>query len=210
MGKIKSILGIVGKVIMGIVLLSTVILNLVMAYIIFAPDSLPKPFHLMYDNNGETAEASDEPAEGSHTEVSESSSDGDEHTLALTPVPLEITPGDGFMVSTGTKVINLADPSGRKYLRVTIVLEFAPDSLEYYALLEEEKILYVNNFTEELNKKMPIINDTLTTILSGKSFEDVYTVEGKDLLRVELMEAINGRIHKNQVIYIYFTEFVIQ
>jgi hypothetical protein len=52
-----------------------------------------------------------------------------ETVAEATPAPEaahEIIPGEGIMLNMSTKIINLVDPTGRKYIRVTIVAEFAP------------------------------------------------------------------------------------
>ncbi len=37
----------------------------------------------------------------------------------------ETQPGSGVMIDTGTKIINLAEIGGNKYIRINVVLEFA-------------------------------------------------------------------------------------
>jgi flagellar basal body-associated protein FliL len=47
-------------------------------------------------------------------------------------------------------------------------------------------------------------------LLSTKTFEQLYTAEGKEQLRVELMQAIGSRLPEFDLISVYFTEFVVQ
>jgi len=114
------------------------------------------------------------------------------------------------MVDTGTKIVNLIDPSGRKYLRVGIVLEFAPTDLRYYTMEVEEKTAFITTFNEEVNARLPIMNDVIITLLANQSFESVYTAEGKENLRKSLMDTINTQLPEYRVIFVYFTEFVVQ
>jgi flagellar FliL protein len=109
-----------------------------------------------------------------------------------------------------TKIINLVDPTGRKYIRVTIVAEFAPDDPAYLTMTEEEKAAYLVTFEEKLNSRLPIMDDTVITLLSTKTYEDLYTAEGKEKLRTEIMETLSERLTDLQLISIYFTEFVVQ
>ncbi|MBN1267485.1 MAG: flagellar basal body-associated FliL family protein [Anaerolineales bacterium] len=205
MGKI---MGIIGKVLVGLVLFTTFALNLGIVYLLFTPDTFPKPIHLTYPGSGAESGATEE-AVVSSAAVEQETESGNE--VASVPEPrIEVLPGQGIMINTGTKVINLADPTGRKYLRTTVVLEFAPEDYEYYSITAEEQEVYLTTFIEELNARMPIINDCITTILSSKTFEDVYTMEGKDILRVELVDALNERMPEHVIIYAYFTEFVVQ
>jgi flagellar FliL protein len=65
-------------------------------------------------------------------------------------------------------------------------------------------------FTTEINARVPILDDTIVTILSSKDFQSVYTTEGKDALRQEIMNAVNTKLPEYKVIYVYFKEFVMQ
>lgn len=147
------------------VLLSIVLLNFCIAYIIFTPDSMPKPFYLSCSYLGAASEE---------------------------------TPGA------------LAEPGGRKYIRANNVLEFEPPDLEYYELEGEEKQALVVSFEEDVNTKMPVIDDSIIALMSSKTFEDVYTAEGKEALRSEITNAVNSRLTDLHVIHIYYTEFVVQ
>lgn len=183
-----------------VILLLTAFVSLITAYVVFAPDELPKPFRLVYqyDTAFTTPEhVVSEPAaaEAETPAVSESH---------------EFIPGEGIMLNMSTKIINLVDPGGRKYVRLTIVVEFAPDDPEYASLPEEEKAAYLTGFEEKLNSRLPILDDTVITLLSTKTYEDLYTAEGKEKLRMELMDILSKRLVDLHILSIYFTEFVVQ
>jgi len=93
---------------------------------------------------------------------------------------------------------------------VTIVVEFAPDNLEYESLPEEEKTAYLVELEEKLNSRLPIMDDTVITLLSTKSYEDLYTAEGKEKLRMEIMSILSQKLPDLHILSIYFTEFVVQ
>jgi flagellar protein FliL len=190
--KILKILTVISQVI----LIITAVISLLTAYVVFAPDDLPKPFHLVYDNQGVVAPI----VVSAETE---------------TPIPPteevhQLLPGEGIMVDMSTKIINLVDPGGHKYIRVTIVVEFAPDNPDYESLPEEEKIAYLTALEEKLNSRLPIMDDTVITLLSTKSYEDLYTAEGKEKLRMEIMNTLAQRLPDLHLLSIYFTEFVVQ
>lgn len=67
-------------------------------------------------------------------------------------------------------------------------------------------------FPPELTGKVPMINDAVIKILSSKRAEQVLTVEGKETMKEELIEAINDAIGYEEppVVNIYFTEFIVQ
>jgi len=181
-----------------IILIITALISLFTAYIVFAPDELPKPFHLVYDSSGNLQPVTD-------AAVTEAAVE--------TPIPEpvhEYLPGEGIMMDMSTKIINLVDPGGHQYIRVTIVVEFAPDNPELEALPEEEKSAYLTAFKDKLSSRLPIMDDTVITLLSTKTYEDLYTAEGKELLRMELMSTLSTKLPDLHIISIYFTEFVVQ
>jgi flagellar basal body-associated protein FliL len=181
-----------------VILLITAFVSLITAYVVFAPDELPKPFRLVYDYGATLT-----------TPVTVAA----ETVAEATPAPEaahEIIPGEGIMLNMSTKIINLVDPTGRKYIRVTIVAEFAPDNPEYESLPEEEKAAYLTEFESKLNSRLPIMDDTVITLLSTKTYEDLYTAEGKEKLRAEIMQILSEKLVDLHLIAIYFTEFVVQ
>ncbi len=204
MKKVLSILAIVSKVMTTLVTTVIAVISLATAYIMFAPDEFPKPFRLMYSDSGAPllGEHGATVAEASHTE--------DTHAA-------EPKPGEGTMFNMSTKIINLADPTGRKYIRLTIVLEFAEPVVEETTAKKSsggghgaEETSTTDGFSTKIQALMPIMDDAVITLLSTKSFDDLYTAEGKEHLREELKVAIAERVPEYKLISIYFTEFVVQ
>ncbi|MDA0698228.1 MAG: flagellar basal body-associated FliL family protein [Chloroflexi bacterium] len=127
------------------------------------------------------------------------------------PVPPALpVPGEGVLFDVGTKVINLADPGGRRYLKVGIVLEFAPHDTNWYTMATEQRAELQALFETEMGTKQPVIEDLVISIISSKSFEQVYTLEGKEGLRQEIINRINQLLPTQLVMYVYFNEFVVQ
>jgi flagellar protein FliL len=198
MGNVLKILGTVGKTILYILLAISSLVILGAAYIVFAPDTFPKPITL--------------PALGgaSTTETVQMEQITEEPTEAPT------VPGSGVMVDTGTKIINLAEPGGNKYIRIDVVLEFAqpPEVAETPAAKAEGEaaaaVSATDKLTNEINARMPMINDTIITMLSSKTFSELYTAVGKEALRGELMQKLQAVLPEYQIIGVYFTEFVVE
>jgi flagellar protein FliL len=188
---LPKILQIFALVLMGIFSLT----GLAAAYIIFAPDNLPKPFYLQYNYPTTPADATMAAAGITPTEIASS------HAYVA---------GEGIMINTGSKIINLSDPLGRKYIRITIVIEFAPNDPTYYDMTTEEKTAYVATFTSEVTAKLPIIDDAVVTLISSKTFEELYTADGKENLRLELSNLITQRLPDYHILSVYLTEFVVQ
>ncbi len=188
--KILKVLNAVSQVILVI----TALISLFTAYIVFAPEQLPKPFHLMYNDSGATqlvvATTAPQPT--------------------ATPEPHNYLPGEGVMLDMSTKIINLVDPTGRRYIRLTIVVEFAPDDPAYLTMTDEEKQAYITAFKDKLNSRLPIMDDAVITLLSTKTYDDLYTADGKEKLRAEIMNDLTAKLPDLHIISIYFTEFVVQ
>ena len=195
MAIVKKILSILWKVLLGIGLLSSTMLAFSVAYIMFAPDEWWKPFYLSYVYPTPIPIPADM-----------------QKTLSVpTPTP-EITynPGQGIMISTGTKIINLNQTNVNKYIRIGITLEFAPKDPTYLTMTAAEKTAYLTAFTADINAKMPLIDDTSITVLATKTYDDLYVGTGKETLRAELLQKINAKLKPDfNVIGVYFTEFVI-
>ena len=191
--KILSVLNAITQ----IILIITAIISLLTAYIVFAPDNLPKPFHLVYDYSNAA------PA----TTVSQTAAEMPAPTAAPATV---YQPGQGIMVNMSTKIIKLIDPGGHKYIRVTIVVEFAPDDPSYATMTEEEKSTYLTEFEDKINARMPVMDDTVITLLSTKTYDQLYTAEGKENLRTEIMNLLSSKLPDLHILSIYFTEFVVQ
>lgn len=99
----------------------------------------------------------------------------------------------GPMYPLDSFIVNLADSEGKRFLKVTIELELSNEEVK-----------------EEVTKRMPQIKDTALTLLSSKSFDDVYLLEGKFKVREELITRLNTLLKTGKVKNAFFTEFVIQ
>ncbi len=102
-------------------------------------------------------------------------------------------PGDGFTVTLPTFVVNLADPLGRRYLKLGIDVE----------VVSEEAVA-------ELSKKEPMVKDTLILLLSSKTYQDLSSMESKILLKKEIVDRLNQIMGGSKVLQVYFTDMVIQ
>ena len=99
----------------------------------------------------------------------------------------------GEMFALEPFVVNLADPSGKRYLKVQIELEI--ESAEA---------------VERVTKAAPRLRDLVIIMLTSLTFEEVMTPEGKIRIRDELLERFNQVLRPDRIKNIYFTEFVVQ
>ena len=200
-GGFGAILNLVLKILVGLVLATTVFSNLFLVYIVVAPDTLPKPFYLQYKGDS-TSTTTTQPQE-----VVSPSSGNPAQSSGAEQV---IEPGQGIFIDTGAKIVNLADDGGKRFIRVNVVVEFAPHDLSYLTASEEAKTEYLNQFNTELNNQLPIINDIIITQISTKDFASIYTAEGKEQLRKDLIAILDEKLTEYTVLNVYFTEFVMQ
>ncbi|MGQ9720150.1 MAG: flagellar basal body-associated FliL family protein [Candidatus Jordarchaeum sp.] len=99
----------------------------------------------------------------------------------------------GFLYTMDPIIVNLADLEVSKYLKIRIEIEG-----------NDIKI------NEEIDKRMPQIRDIIITLLSSKTFNEIYDREGKKRLKNEILQHINKLLGEKKVREIFFTEFVMQ
>ncbi len=90
-------------------------------------------------------------------------------------------------------IVNLADPGGRRYLKVNLQLAFDDSSL-----------------ADEIKRRMAEFQDAIIVLLRSKRYEDIATSAGMIKLRNQLLQTINKRLPGPKVYTIHFTEFVVQ
>ncbi|MDG4474854.1 flagellar basal body-associated FliL family protein [Thiovibrio frasassiensis] len=105
----------------------------------------------------------------------------------------EAAPVIGEMLVMEPFVVNLADPRGKRYLKVKIELE-----------LESKEAV------DKATKATPKLRDMVIMMLTSLGFEEVMTPEGKIRVRDELLERFNEIMRPDHIKNIYFTEFVVQ
>ena len=100
----------------------------------------------------------------------------------------------GNVMALDPFIVNLADPSGKRYLKLSLSVDAQNEQLR-----------------QEIEARIPVIRDSILLLLTSKSYEDIASVAGKIRLRNEILKVINrslggvGSVHA-----VYFTEFVIQ
>lgn len=98
-----------------------------------------------------------------------------------------IYPLDQFIVNLMTS------GGGKRYLKTSIGMEIS-----------------IAEMTPELDSKRDVIRDTIISVMSSKTFEEIQTEKGKRRLKDELIERINEFLVDGRVVDLYFNDFVIQ
>ena len=97
------------------------------------------------------------------------------------------------MVTLPTILVNLSDPLGKRYLKMTAKLE-----------------VQGKNSNSMIEEKMPQIKDSIILLLSSKSYQDLSSMEKKIQLKKEIVKRINQILEKSVVNSVFFTQFVVQ
>ena len=105
----------------------------------------------------------------------------------------EVKKEEEVICSLDPFIVNLMDNGGRRYLKVKM-----------------DFVLSSKDAQEEIKKKTSEIRDIVIMTLSGKTFNDIASLEGKIRLRDQIKENINKILAFGRVLKIYFTEFVVQ
>ncbi len=102
--------------------------------------------------------------------------------------------GGGTEVKMEPFLVNLADEGGKRYLKLTIIVDVKEE--KYKKLLEE---------------RLPIIRDGILLLLTSKTVQDISSLEGKLKLRQEVRRLVSRPIGAPEALpVVYFTEFFIQ
>lgn len=102
-------------------------------------------------------------------------------------------PKETELVSLPTFVVNLADPLGRRYLKLTLDVE-----------------LRSKDSAEKLQKNESKVRDAVILLLSSKTFADLSSIENKLALKDEIVKRLNQIVGGSMVYRVYFTEMVVQ
>jgi flagellar FliL protein len=97
------------------------------------------------------------------------------------------------MVEMPTLLVNLADPLGKRYLKMTASLEVNSQEA-----------------ADRISSKMPKIKDSMIMLLSSKTYEQLSSMENKILLKKGIVKRLNQILGTAVVRRVYFTEFIIQ
>jgi len=77
-------------------------------------------------------------------------------------------------------------------------------------MLPEEKLVAEDTFKARIDDLRPKIDDVIMTLLSSKKYDEISSMEGKQALKEELIDAINKIFGYDAVMNVYFTQFLVQ
>lgn len=92
-----------------------------------------------------------------------------------------------------TFLVNLADPLGKRYIKVTFEVEVVSPEV-----------------VEELGKQKPKIRDSVIMLLSSKTYADLAPAEAKLTLKTEVANRLNQILGGPKITRVFLTDMVIQ
>jgi flagellar FliL protein len=102
-------------------------------------------------------------------------------------------PAVGVMIPLEPFMVNLARSKGSRILKVTVTLELNNPAVQPEVEDNRQKIM-----------------DSILVLMSSKTFEDVYSIQGKFKLKDEITTRVNRFLAMGHVKEVYFSEFLIQ
>lgn len=113
--------------------------------------------------------------------------------MAQTPEGESLESLEGQLVALPTFLVNLADPLGRRYLKLGIEVE----------VRDEEAMAALGKYEAK-------IKDSLLLLLSSKTYDGLSTTKAKIELKQEVADRLNQIVGNGAVLRVYITEMVIQ
>ncbi|MFH1484635.1 MAG: flagellar basal body-associated protein FliL [Chloroflexota bacterium] len=116
----------------------------------------------------------------------------------------------GPVCDVGERIVNLADPGGRRYLKVAVAFEFEEPETYSEASGGHGGTDKDKQFKSEMSPYVPLMQDTIISILTTKTTGQLASAEGKEQLKAEIKEQLNVLLVKHKVVNVFFTNFVMQ
>ena len=100
----------------------------------------------------------------------------------------------GSLVSVGEFTTNINDVAGTRFLKVEVFVEVSEENKKAAA---------------EIETYMPIIKDSVLTILSSKTATDL-DANNREKIKLEIKNDLNRKIGSDIIQNVYFTSFIMQ
>lgn len=131
----------------------------------------------------------------------------------------EVVTKQGIPVDLGDFVLNLADSSPRRYLKINVSVELSTTE-------EEDKFLSTPQkggghggeakspkdiVAAELDQYKPAIRDAVISVLSAKTSDELSSATGKEVAKEEIQDLVTSVFNgQREVLRISFGQFIIQ
>ena len=124
--------------------------------------------------------------------------------------PEPVHPGPQYVLKE--RIINLADPTARRYVKVAMAIEMggAKEKEEMAKLSGEELIKKQAEFEKTLAPWAALIDDAVLSQISSRTTAELSTPEGRTQLKADIRDSINHVLHAEIATNVFFTQFVMQ
>lgn len=101
-------------------------------------------------------------------------------------------------------------PVAAKFIKESFTVNLADTAASHFAKVDVEIEVDDDFVRGEVERLKPRIRDFIVVILSSKTYDQIASVDGRDFLREEIRNKINGYLTRGQIKNVYFTQFIIQ
>lgn len=96
------------------------------------------------------------------------------------------------------------------YIKESFTVNLADTDTQHFAIVDIA-IEITNTFVkDEIERSRPRIRDFIVVLLSSKTIDEVSTSDGREFLREEIRNKVNGYLTKGEVKSVLFEKFIIQ
>lgn len=131
---------------------------------------------------------------------------------------------EGILLDLGEFILNLADTTARRYLKVGIAMELSKTQEEILAAQNAPEVKSGHGghseaaapdanaaIITEMERYKPAIRDAVISVLSNKTSDELSTPTGKEIAKEEILEMVNNIFDgQREVMRVSFGQFIIQ
>ncbi len=117
----------------------------------------------------------------------------------------------GPILALDDKVINLtATTAGYKYAKIGVSIELRPEAASFYDLHGEARTTQEKTELEKYGDETPKLLDALGSVVAAHDSASLNNADGRSTLKTELTERFQKILGAENVIDVFFTNFVMQ
>ncbi len=134
--------------------------------------------------------------------------------------PSQVEDERGILLDLGDFILNLADVSPRRYLKVNVAMELSktPEEIELLNTPQKSSGGHgaapanpMEAIAAEIEQYKPAIRDSIISVMSNKTSDELSTTTGKELAKEEIKEMVNTVFNgQREVLRVSFGQFIIQ
>ena len=127
---------------------------------------------------------------------------------------------EGILLDLGDFILNLADTTGRRYLKVGVAMELSKTQEEIEGVQNPPKASGHGEggavdpnapIIAEMERYKPAIRDAVISVLSNKTSDELSSPTGKEVAKEEILEMVNNIFEGHrEVMRVSFGQFIIQ